>query len=155
MPIDLPEAETYEALTQHSDQTHQMHEQDIESAWKGLLALRTGECSDPDDDVLLLLRVLVKNPEIEASFTTQWPIKAIVAFMNAIDSHRAWDQRGVDNVKEKLARWISKKKIEYGIIAFDDFVAILVRISRKLRNGEVKGKPHGRFDDGFTRGKLQ
>ena len=75
---DGPEAETHEILTQSPDQTRRMHEQDIEFAWKGLLILRMRECSDLEDDVLLLLRVLAENPEIEASFTTQWPIKAIV-----------------------------------------------------------------------------
>ena len=111
IPIEFCGAETLETLRQPPNQARRIHEQHVELAWKGLLALRMRECSDPDDDVLLLIRVLAGNPEIEANFTTQWPIKAIVLFMNASDHRRAWDQRSVDNVKEKLARWISKKEI--------------------------------------------
>ena len=99
-------------------------------------------CSDLEDDVLLLLRVLAENPEIEASFTTQWPVKAIVISMNAADSRRAWDQRSVDNVKEKLARWIAKKKTENGIIDFDDCFAFLARIARKLGKENGRGKQY-------------
>ena len=96
--------------------------------------MRKSEREDPEDDVLALLQVLATNPEIEAGFSSQWPIKAIVDLLNATDCTRSWTQRSVDNAKEKLGRWIAKKKA--GLDDFDDFEALLVRVGRELEDTE-------------------
>jgi hypothetical protein len=145
VPIGHTEAESDRGIQQGPDQDDGIHEQDIQFAWKGLLALRTSESDDPEDGVLLLLRVLAENPEIEASFSSQWPIKAIVVLLNARDRHRSWDQRKVDNIKERLARWIVPK--EKAFDDFEDFVAFLARIARKLESRDGGESDYGRGRD--------
>jgi hypothetical protein len=153
--IDCSSAGNDSGIRQSPDQDSRIHEQDIQFAWKGLLALRTSECADSEDSVLLLLRVLVENPELEASFCSQWPIKAIADRLNAQDRSRSWDQRRVDNAKEKLGRWIAKKK--RGFDDFEDFVALLARIGRKLESapgtesGFIRPSQYDRFTSEMPR----
>jgi hypothetical protein len=137
IPIDCSEAEREDGIQQRPNQEGRIHERDIQFAWKGLLALRKSESGDSKDDVLLLLLVLAENPEIEAGFTGQWPIKAIVVLLNARDRNRSWTPRNVDNIKEKLARWIAKKK--QGFNHFEDFLAFLAGVGRKLESGKGTG----------------
>jgi hypothetical protein len=130
VPIDGVEAENDEGMKQGPNQSDGIHELEIRFAWKGLLAMRKSEVDHPQDDVLLLLRVLAENPELEAGFSSQWPIKAIVNLLNKQYPTRSWSQRHVDNLKEKLERWIAKKR--RGVDDFADFEALLTRVGRKL-----------------------
>jgi hypothetical protein len=91
------------------------------------------------------LRALAKHPEIEAHFSGQWPIAAIVDLLNADDQAQSWKPRRVDNAKEKLARWVANKK--RGLAEFDDFEAILARVGRTLAEARPQTQLTSRGDE--------
>jgi hypothetical protein len=134
VPIDGTELENEKAMQHEPIQAARLQDCDLRLAWKGLLAWRQSECNSADDDVLAVLTVLAEHPEIESGFSSQWPIKEIVRLLNARDGQPVWTQRKVDNAKEKLGRWITKKK--QGLDDYEDFEALLVRIGRKLEDKE-------------------
>jgi hypothetical protein len=128
--IEVAETENDDRLRLDASQDLDIHERDTWFAWQGLIAMWQSEHRDRDDDVLVLLRALAEHSEIEAHFSGQWPIKAIVDLLNAQDRTQSWAPRRVDNAKEKLARWVANKK--RGLAEFDDFEAILARVGRRL-----------------------
>ena len=131
-PIDENDARLRVDAIQDCD----IHERDTWFAWEGLIAMWQSEHRDPDDDVLVLLRTLAKHSDVEAHFSGQWPINAIVDLLNADNRTQSWKPRRVDNAKEKLARWVANKKRV--LAEFDDFEAVLAQVGRRLAEAKPR-----------------
>jgi hypothetical protein len=127
-------ADEHEILAEQAEQAERIQDEDTRLAWRGLIGMWKSECGNPGDDVLIVLTLLAEHPELETGFGSQWPIKMITNLLNEKNVKSSWNQRKVDNAKERLARWITKKK--QGLYNFDDFEALLARVGRKLEERE-------------------
>lgn len=128
VPID--DVDRAGRLVQEPDQEPVIDANDIRFAWIGLVAAAEREF-EPDDDVLRLLRALRDDPELEADFGSQWPIRAIANCLNAQHPADPWTDRRVDNAKEKLMRWVLAMKRKHGMDDVD-LRSMLACLGRKI-----------------------
>jgi hypothetical protein len=107
--------------------------EDIRRVWRGLLALAKREF-EPDEDVSLLLQLLARDTDIQASFGSEWPIARIVAALNEHHPQPHWNDERVDNAKKRLRNWIGRMKRDHGLDA-TELKDVLARYGRERAVG--------------------
>jgi hypothetical protein len=115
-----------ELLARHADASYPLQaepedphdEADTRRVWRGLLALAERQF-EAHHDVSLLLKLLAQDPEIQASFGSDWPITKIVEALNRRHPPPPWNADRVDNAKKRLRNWIGRMKRDHGLDSAD------------------------------------
>jgi hypothetical protein len=104
---------------------------DLEQIWKGLLILaQAPKCFPANDDVLLLVKLLVEDANVRASYGPSWPISMIVKIMNERHPARPWNDDRVDNAKRRLVNWVERLRRIQGLDMVD-LEALFVGVARE------------------------
>jgi hypothetical protein len=104
-------------------------------AWLGLVKFAE-ERFPSNDDVSLILKMLVRFPDLLDSFSNgKWPISEMLLLLNEIHPQPSWHADRVDNAKRRLMAWISRLKQKNGLDQ-TDLEALFVRISRRSGNDD-------------------
>jgi hypothetical protein len=106
-----------------------LEDDDNRKAWRGLLAAAKSEF-EPQEDVSILLDLLASDPEIQAGFGSEWPVRQIVDTLNRRKPARAWNDDRVDNAKKRLKGWIGRIRRSYQVEP-DDLMHIFAQYARK------------------------
>jgi hypothetical protein len=114
-----------EYLGDHED-TH--HDWDVQRAWIGMLVIASRRFK-PHEDVQKLLQVLAHDPEVQAGFGVEWPVRQIVEALNIIHPDPPWNDDRVENAKKRLRNWIGGIKRDHGLDQID-LMALFARYGR-------------------------
>ena len=90
---------------------------DAVNIWRGVLitAKRTFQ---PDDDVWKLLRMLARFPGVlDESSGSRWPVRKLIAILNAEFSPPPWSDNREENAKKRLLNWIQRLMRQNGLDA--------------------------------------
>jgi hypothetical protein len=113
---------------------------DSRRIWQGLLATASNDFRS-DDDVSVLLNLLADDPGIlSESSDRQWPIRLIVARLNARSTSRRWSDDHVDNAKRRLMNWILRLKSRNRLDG-TDLEAMFAKVARQLERGTQSRTP--------------
>jgi hypothetical protein len=104
------------------------HDRDVRRAWTGMLAIASRQFK-PHEDVQKLLQVLAHDPEVQAGFGVEWPVRKIVEALNIIDPDPPWNDDRVENAKKRLRNWIGGIKRDHGLDQ-TDLLALFARYGR-------------------------
>jgi hypothetical protein len=92
----------------------------------------------PDDDVLLLLKLLADRPDIlDDTSGGQWPIRRIVALLSERSPARACTEDQVDNAKRRLIGWIVRLMRRNQLDA-TDLEGLFAAVSRKTESNRTQ-----------------
>jgi hypothetical protein len=125
-----------EMLTQRDGHTRELqedhedphHDRDVRRAWMGMLAIASRQFK-PHEDVRKLLQVLAHDPEIQACFGVEWPIRKITEVLNIVHPDPPWNDDRVENAKKRLRNWIGGIKRDHGLDQ-TDLMALFARYGR-------------------------
>jgi hypothetical protein len=106
-----------------------LEDEDNRRAWRGLLAAAKTEF-EPTEDVSVLLDLLASDPEIQAGFGSEWPVRQIVDTLNGRKPARPWNDDRVDNAKKRLKGWIGRIRRKYEIDP-EDLMHLFAQYARK------------------------
>ncbi len=106
-----------------------LEDEDNRRAWRGLLAAAKTEFK-PTEDVSVLLDLLASDPEIQAGFGSEWPVRQIVETLNRRKPARPWNDDRVDNAKKRLKGWIGRIRRKYQIDP-SDLMHLFAQYARK------------------------
>jgi hypothetical protein len=133
-PVDEDEPEE---TAMEPDGPSVLEETDSRRVWGGLLAMAAIDFP-PDDDVSVLLKLLAGDLGILSdSPDGQWPVRLIVARLNARATSRRWSEDHVDNAKRRLMNWVLRLKNRNRLDG-TDLQALFARVARQLERGEWK-----------------
>jgi hypothetical protein len=104
------------------------HERDVRRAWIGMLAVASRRFK-PHEDVQKLLQVLAHDPEVQAGFGVEWPVREIVEALNTVHPDPPWNDDRVENAKKRLRNWIGGIKRDHGLDQ-TDLMALFARYGR-------------------------
>lgn len=104
------------------------HDQDVRRAWTGMLAAASSRFK-PHEDVRKLLDLLARDPDVQAGFGVEWPVRKIVDALNIIDPHPPWNDDRIENAKKRLRNWIGGMKRDHGLDQ-TDLMALFSRYGR-------------------------
>jgi hypothetical protein len=132
-----------ETLTHQREHAHELqedredplHDRDVQLAWIGMLAAASRRFK-PHDDVQKLLQVLGHDPEVQACFGVEWPVRKITKALNIIHPDPPWKDDRVENAKKRLRNWIGGIKRDHGLDQ-TDLMALFARYGRA--NAAVAG----------------
>jgi hypothetical protein len=132
-----------EMLTQQDEHARELqedhedphHDRDVRRAWIGMLAIASRRFK-PHEDVQKLLQVLAHDPEVQACFGVEWPVRKIVERLNFVHPDPPWNDDRVENAKKRLRNWIGGIKRDHGLDQ-TDLLALFARYGRA--NAAVAG----------------
>lgn len=132
-----------EILTQQDEHARELQEdhedphydRDVQRAWIGMLAIASRRFKT-HEDVQKLLQVLAQDPEVQAGFGVEWPVRKIVEALNIVHPDPPWNDDRVENAKRRLRNWIGGIKRDHGLDQ-TDLMALFARYGRA--NAEVAG----------------
>ena len=118
---------------------------DARRVWQGLLAAANDEFG-PEEDVAKLLQVLARTPDIFEESGRQWPIRRLVALLNARFPPPDWRDRRVEDAKRRLTKWINRLMRKNALDATDlqAVFARAARLSERVEGG-MSGAKQGRL----------
>jgi hypothetical protein len=103
---------------------------DAVNIWRGVL-ITAERTFQPDDDVWKLLRMLAKVPGVlDGSDGSRWPVRKLVAILNAEFSPPLWSDDRVENAKKRLLSWIQRLMRKNGLDA-TELEALFARVARQ------------------------
>ncbi len=125
-----------EILTHQREHAHELeedredphHDRDVQLAWIGMLAAASRRFK-PQEDVQKLLQVLGHDPEVQACFGVEWPVREIIKALNIIHPDTPWNDDRVENAKKRLRNWIGGIKRDHGLDQ-TDLMALFARYGR-------------------------
>jgi len=82
------------------------------------------------------LQVLAHDPEVQAGFGVEWPVRKITEALNIIYPVPPWNDDRVENAKKRLRNWIGGIKRDHGLDQ-TDLLALFARYGRA--NAAVAG----------------
>jgi hypothetical protein len=99
----------------------------------------------PDEDVSILLSLMAHDPEIQAGFGSEWPIRKIVDALNQRHPNPTWNDDRVDNAKKRLRNWIGRMKRDHGLDSTDLMNLFAQKARRPTRQAEVPARISNRL----------
>ncbi len=109
------------------------HDQDVRRAWTGMLAAASHRFK-PHEDVRKLLDLLARDPDVQADFGAEWPVRKIADALNIIDPDPPWNDDRIENAKKRLRNWIGGLKRDHGLDQ-TDLMALFARYGRAAASG--------------------
>jgi hypothetical protein len=109
------------------------HDQDVRRAWIGMLAAASSRFK-PHEDVRKLLDLLARDPDVQAGFGVEWPVRKIVEALNIVDPDPPWNDDRIENAKKRLRNWIGGMKRDHGLDQ-TDLMALFARYGRAAASG--------------------
>jgi hypothetical protein len=113
-----------------------LEDEDNRRAWRGLIVAAKNEF-EPTEDVSVLLDLLASDPEIQAGFGSEWPVRQIVETLNRRKPARLWNDDRVDNAKKRLKGWIGRIRRKYQIDP-SDLMHLFAQYARKQELAEAE-----------------
>jgi hypothetical protein len=108
--------------------------EDAHRVWRGLLATADQQFQR-QDDVMKLLRLMDKFRDVLENSSGQWPVKVMVAMLNAHFPPPTWTDDRVDNAKRRLVKWIKGLMQKNGLDA-TDLEALFAGAARRIESYE-------------------
>jgi hypothetical protein len=103
---------------------------DAVNIWRGVL-ITAERTFQPDDDVWKLLRMLVTFPAVLDEVSgSRWPVRKLIAILNAEFSPPLWSDDRVENAKKRLLSWIQRLMRKNGLDA-TELEALFARVARQ------------------------
>ncbi len=127
----LAQQEQRDCLQEDHEDPH--HDRDVRRAWTGMLAAASSRFK-PHEDARKLLALLARDPDVQAGFGVEWPVRKIVDALNTIDPEPPWNDDRIENAKKRLRNWIGGIKREYGLDQ-TDLMALFARYGRAAASG--------------------
>lgn len=122
----LAQQEQRDHLQEDREDPH--HDRDVRRAWTGILAAASSRFK-PHEDVRKLLDLLASDPDVQAGFGAEWPVRKIVDALNIVDPDPPWNDDRIENAKKRLRNWIGGMKRDYGLDQ-TDLMALFARYGR-------------------------
>ena len=127
----LAQQEQRDGQQEENEDPH--HNRDIRRAWTGMLAVASTRFK-PHEDARKLLDLLARDPDVQAGFGLEWPVRKIVDALNIMDPDPPWNDDRIENAKKRLRNWIGGIKREYGLDQ-TDLLALFARYGRSAASG--------------------
>jgi hypothetical protein len=109
------------------------HDSDVRRAWAGMLAAASHRFK-PHEDVRKLLDLLARDPDVQADFGAEWPVRKLADALNIIDPDPPWNDDRIENAKKRLRNWIGGLKRDHGLDQ-TDLMALFARYGRAAASG--------------------
>jgi hypothetical protein len=115
------------------------HDRDVRRAWAGMLAAASSRFK-PHEDARKLLDLLARDPDVQADFGAEWPVRKIADALNIIDPDPPWNDDRIENAKKRLRNWIGGMKRDHGLDQ-TDLMALFARYGRAAASGAGSTAP--------------
>ncbi len=133
----LAQQEQRDCLQEDHEDPH--HDKDVRRAWTGMLAAASHRFK-PHEDVRKLLDLLARDPDVQAGFGAEWPVRKIADALNIVDPDPPWNDDRIENAKKRLRNWIGGIKRDYGLDQ-TDLMALFARYGRTAASGASGAAP--------------